>query len=162
MIQCKIDFNTSYNQFYISSDNGNLALRQGTGNWSKESYNSRLGVYENMLAIYTESYGHIKGELFLLCKENKDSDFSSYDHIVEGSLNVKSGFIQFLDCPNSQVELEMQVTPGKYRVRVFFSNLLGYDSDDEESDDFYIIEIWPNSHSEKKILKLFPREFPAL
>ena len=58
----KLDFYTQYNQFYIS-DGRNAILNPDTSDWSPESYQNRLALRENMLVIFTESYGHIKGEI---------------------------------------------------------------------------------------------------
>jgi len=152
-----LDFRTFYNQFYISDKGASFDEL----NLSDQDYNDRFAVYENMIVVYPESYGHIRGELFLLEKENKDYDLSIYHHIVEGGINVDSGIIQLLSCPSSEIGLEIQVSPGQYRVRVFFLNLAGYDSDEEESNDHYKIEIWRDDNIDKKLIKNFPRLYPA-
>jgi len=153
----KIDFHTFYNQFYISSDYGDKALVNIE--WSEEAYENRIGAYENMIVVYPESYGHIKGELLFLDNKNEEINFNSYDHIAEGALNVDSGHLQILDCPNSSVEMSFIVSPGIYRVRIYFSNMQGYDSDEEEHDDRCRIEIWPSLELGCKVLKKFPRKF---
>ncbi|MES2267588.1 MAG: hypothetical protein V4520_12560 [Bacteroidota bacterium] len=154
----KLDFSTQYNQFYITSDKGNAALFDGL-NWSDESYNDRLAAFENFLVVYPESYGHVNGELLILNSADETSDFTTYDHVVEGGLNVGSGSLQILDCPNSATELEVQLEPGLYRVRIYFSNMAGYDSDEKESDDKCRIEIWPGNDFQINVLKRFPRNF---
>jgi hypothetical protein len=89
---------------------------------------------------------------------NNQFDADLYDHIVEGGLKVDSGLIQFLDCPASSLQLEILVEPGNYRLRVHFLNMAGYDSDEEESNDYYKIEIWPDSNIERKVLKRYRRD----
>ncbi len=148
----KLDFHTSNNQFYISSD-----INATVGRWSEASYNDRMVAFNNIIVVFTESYGHIKGELNVLNSANTDTDYYVYDHIVEGGLKVESGIIQFLDCPFSAVQLEILLKPGNYKVRVYFLNMVGYDSDEEESDDFYKIEIWPDSNLASQVLKRLPR-----
>lgn len=152
----KIDFRTFYNQFYISTYNGNKALADL--DWSEESYEDRMGSYENMIVVYPESYGHIKGELFFLDTPNEDINFDNYDHIVESTLNIESGYLQVLGCPSSSVEMSFVVRPGLHSVRVYFSNMQGYDSDEEEHDDWCRIEIWPAFETGQRVLKRFPRK----
>jgi hypothetical protein len=80
-------------------------------------------------------------------------DYSQYDHIVEGGLNINSGILQVLDCPNSHVELEVKVTPGSYRVRIYSSNLASVEGD--AGDDYYLIEIWPDIYQVRTVLKQY-------
>ncbi|MEO6148834.1 MAG: hypothetical protein ABIP28_01680 [Mucilaginibacter sp.] len=148
-----LDFTTFYNQFYISSDGSQFM----SADWDDEAYNDRLVIYINTLVVFTESYGHIQGELDILESENTSIDYSLYDHIVEGGIKVNSGILQFLDCPNSSIELTINLIPGTYRVRIYFSNMAGYDSDEEESNDRTKIEIWPSTSMERKVLKRFLR-----
>ena len=150
----KFDFKTSYNTFFLTSDNGATIIL----NWAQDEdsgYSDRLIQAENLLAIRTESYGHIKGELIVSKTENKQIDYNKYDHIVEGGLDITSGNLEILDCPNTKVELELKVNPGKYRVRVYSSNLASADIDEDEGDDYYKIEIWPDSNMERKVLKQY-------
>lgn len=106
-----------------------------------------------MLVICTESYGHIKGELFELNEERKNIDWDKYDHIVDGSIDVKSGVIQILDCPNSAVAFEIKVNPGMYIIRIYFWNMTGYDTDEDEGSEYYTIELWPGEQIEKEYIK---------
>jgi hypothetical protein len=51
--------------------------------------------------------------------------------------------------------LEVKVKPGKYRVRIYSSNLAGGDMDEVEGKDYYKIEIWPDENMERKVLKRY-------
>lgn len=153
----KLDFETQYNQFYLSSDNGDAAL-SNVIDWTDQSYEDRLGAFENFLVIFSESYGHIKGDLLILKSEKESSNIKAFDHVVEGPLNITSGVLQILDCPGSFKQLEIPLTPGQYRVKVSFSNMAGYDSDEAESNDKCTIEIWPGNDLAVKVLKRFPRK----
>lgn len=150
----KLNFTTSYQQFYCADK-----LYQGnTGSdnfWTDESHNDRLAIEKDVLGIRTESYGAIKGELIILDKANSDIDFNLYDHVVEGGLEIKSGVLQILDSPNNSVELEVNITPGNYRVRVYSSNLSSVVDEDENGDDYYKIEIWKDDNKERKVLKRY-------
>lgn len=149
-------FRTFYNTFFITSDNGAVIIT----NWAidqKEGYNDRLLQSKNLLAVRTESYGLIKGEINVLESENKKASFYKYDHIVEAGIKVESGSLQILECPSSAINLDIKVKPGIYRVRVYFSNMVGYDSDEDKEDDYYKIEVWPDSNMERKVLKRYSK-----
>lgn len=150
----KIEFYTQYSQFYLTSDNAK-SLVVGN-NWDNESYEDRLKPLNNFLAVFTQCYGNVKGELIVLEKPNADIDYSKYDHIVEAGIAVESGILQVLDCPNSSIELEIKVKPDNYRVRIYSSNLASVIDDD--GDDYYKIEIWKSNDMERKVLKQYVRK----
>lgn len=76
--------------------------------WTDSANEDRLAIEDSILGVATESYGHIRGELTLLNNANDDVDLGLFDYVVEAGLDVKSGVIQILDCPNSIVELEIK------------------------------------------------------
>ena len=148
----KLNFSTSHHQFYIRDKSSSQDA--GDSNfWTDDATHSRLAVGEGILGVGLECYGPFKGELVLLGKKRDDIEYSQYDHIVEGSLNIKSGILQVLDCPNSNVELNVKVSPGSYRVRVYSLNLDSVEGD--AGNDYYIIEIWPGINTERKVLKQY-------
>ena len=150
-------FKTSYNHFYLY-DKGSFGNTGSDDFWTESALDDRLAIEEGILGIGTESYGPVKGELFLLEASNHEIRFEEYDHVVEASFAVNSEVVQILDCPNSSVELELPVKPGIYRVRIYSSNLASFDIDErDEGDDFYKIEIWPDVYVDRKVLKRFNR-----
>jgi len=150
----KLKFYTQYHQFYLIDKDS--PSDTGSDNfWSPEAYNCRLAIKDGVLGIGTGCYGNVKAELEILDNANDKFDSSKYDHIVEGGLELTSGVLQVTDCPNSKVELELNVVPGKYQVRVYSSNLDTVYIDDENGDDYYRIEIWPDDNMERKVLKVY-------
>jgi hypothetical protein len=113
----------------------------------------RMALEEGIIGVGTECYGPVKGEVKIVAFPDEIASANPYDHIVEGSLELKSGILQVLDCPNSSIELELHLKPGFYRVRVCSSNLFSVEGD--EGDDFYSIEIWPQELSGRKVLKRY-------
>src|ERR1700760_3608009 len=105
-----LDFITQYNQFYIS-DKTSSHNTDSDNFWTDEAFKNRLAVEDGILGIGTECYGHVKGELNILSGENRVVDFNEYDHIVEAGIKMGSGIIQVIDCPNSVVELEVEIAP---------------------------------------------------
>jgi hypothetical protein len=150
----KLDFYTSYNQFYLY-DKASPGNTDSDNFWTAEAYNDRLALEEGVLGIGTGCYGHVKGEIDILAKENGVIDTNQYDHIVEGGLELRSGILQVLDCPNSEIELEAKLKPGIYRVRIYSSNLISTDIDENEGNDYYKIEIWPDTSMQRKVLKRY-------
>lgn len=147
-----LDFYTGYNTFFISSDNG-AAIK---GNWlggQNINNNNRLLHANNLLGVRTASYGHIKGELVLLSNSNNPIAYGKYDHIVECGVSADSGLIQILECPGSQVVFEIKVKAGLYRIRIYMIGINSADIDEDEGNDRYIIEIWPDTNIELKVLK---------
>jgi hypothetical protein len=149
-----LNFQTQYNQFYLY-DKGSAGKTDSKNFWTQDAFADKLAMEKGILGVGIYSYGHVKGELCILMKPPQAIAYDRYDHIVEGGLEIKSGVLQVLDCPNSKVELEVKVKPGKYRVRIYSSNLAGGDMDEVEGKDYYKIEIWPDENMERKVLKRY-------
>ncbi|MEQ8470516.1 MAG: hypothetical protein RIC35_04990 [Marinoscillum sp.] len=150
MMKHNLSFYTAYNQFYIRDKDSNGDTGSPTF-WSQEAFKDRLAEGDGLLGVSTESYGFINGYLYLLEKPKDLTELDVFDHVVEASVQIKSGVLQIIDCPNSSVELEIKLSPGVYRVRIY-SLGLGTDEDDE-GDDSYIIELWPDSKQNRKVIK---------
>ena len=149
------NFYTSYHQFYIS-DYDSAKKTDSKDFWNEQTYKSRLATEKGIVGILTKSYGHIVGELEILEKERVILDTDLYDHIVESGIEVKSGILQILDCPNSNVEGEIKIVPGVYKIRVYSTNLKILEGEDEdEGNDFYKIEIWKEGNPNNKIIKSY-------
>lgn len=148
----KLSFNTQYNQFYIR-DKSSPGRTDSEMFWTDEAYKERLAIEEGIVGVGTECYGHVRAEIILLDKKLAYDANKTYDHVVEGGLEIKSDVLQILDCPNSNVEKEFKIRPGRYRVRVYSSNLASVDDDEEKGQDYYKIEIWPDGDIKRKVLK---------
>lgn len=146
-----LDFYTQYSQFYLA-DKFSEKNTQGDF-WNENAHGDRLAINEGIIGVGTECYGPIKGELNILKGRNITVDFAKYDHVVEGSIEIKSGTLQILDCPNSEIQLEIKLSPGWHTVRISSENLNSVDGD--EGDDYYMIEIWPEAKIERNVLKRF-------
>lgn len=148
----ELDFDTSYNQFFIVNKEGKSDT-DSTDFWTAEAFEARMAIGEGLVGIGTQCYGPVKASLIIQTQPNDNFELDAYDHIVEGSLKIHSGVLQVLDCPNSSVELEVKVPPGNYRVRVYSSNLASVNGD--EGDDFYQLEVWPDTLTERKVIKKY-------
>lgn len=151
----KIDFYTQYSGFYLTSDSGEIALTPGTFDWSDAEDKGRLIEVKNTLIVKTGSYGHIRGEICFLAVKKQEINYAKYDHIVESGLDVHSGTLQILDCPSAQIVFEKKIKPGVYGIRIYSSGLKISDFGEQDGDDRYLIEIWPDSTVKWKVLKQY-------
>tara|TARA_Y100000815_G_C13306913_1_gene486846 strand:+ start:750 stop:1397 length:648 start_codon:yes stop_codon:yes gene_type:complete len=155
VMKYNINFYTQYNQFYIE-DKGSNGDTGSVEFWSEEAFLSKMALDKGIIGVGTQSYGNIRGEIMILDKPTTDINFDLYDHIVEGGINIESGELQILDCPNSHVELSFKIDPGKYRIRVYGSNFNSVEQTDlahDSDNDFYKIEIWKSEDMQRKVLK---------
>jgi hypothetical protein len=151
----KFNFYTEYHQFYLEDKEKKEEINSSNF-WSEEASNSKLAMAHGIIGINTHSYGNIKGDIEILDKPKENINYELYDHIVEGGINIESGELQILDCPTSQVEISLKVSPGKYRIRVYGSNFTSVKEADLANDtdnDYYKIEIWKSENMERKVLK---------
>lgn len=144
-----LDFYTQYNQFHIVDQL--FPVNTDGDFWSESAYADRLAVNEGILGVRSECYGPIKGEINIIEMANNAYDSSDYDHIVEASIEIKSGVLEVQDCPASSVQLAISLTAGFYTVRIYSSNLDSVDGD--EGEDYYKIEIWPENKKLRQVLK---------
>jgi hypothetical protein len=148
----KFSFSSSHHQFYICDKASPLE----TGDddfWTTEAFDSKLAVGKGMLGVKTASYSRCRGELIVLDGKNDNTDYGQYDHIVEGCLQVSSGILQLLDCSGRKVQLQINIDPGAYRVRIYSSNFASVI--DEDGDDLYRIEVWPSEQLDRLVLKQY-------
>lgn len=155
IMKYKFDFHTQYRSFYLTSDNTEEASRPEVLAVSRQVDNGRLIAVKNTLIITTGSYGHIRGEIRILNKRNEIVNYDTYDHIIEASIEVNSGKLQILNCPFSDIEFEKKIKPGVYGVRVYSSGLSTSNFDEEEGNDRYLIEIWPDNTVKRRVLKQY-------
>jgi len=147
-------FTSSYCQFYIC-DKDSPRATDSNDFWTEEAQDSRLAVEEGILGIGTESYTYINAEISILAQCPDSTDLEKYDHVVEASLKISSGIIQVLNCPDSTLEFEKQIIPGDYRVQVRSQGLETVEDEFEEADDKYLVLIWSEIYSSRKIVKKY-------
>jgi hypothetical protein len=58
-----------------------------------------------------------------------------------------------LDCPNSEIEIEVEIENGAYRIRVYSLNL--ETAFDENPSDYYKIEMWKEINSKRNVLQRY-------
>ena len=150
MTSYTLNFYTTHHQFYLT-DKLSPFKTDSDDFWTKDASEDKMAIEEGVIGVGTECYGPVKGEMYLLDSKSNVEDFSLYDHVVEGSIDVKSGILQIFPCSSNEPVLEMKLNPGTYRVRVYSTGLETVEFD--EGDDFYKIEIWHQEYIARTVLK---------
>ncbi|WIX79248.1 hypothetical protein QRX50_00055 [Amycolatopsis carbonis] len=97
-------------------------------------------------------------------------DSTDFDHVVEGSVEVRSGCLVVMGCTDFEPDaVRFAVPAGALRVRVGKSNLevagrLGIDSDEDPATMEHIrAQVWPAATAPLLVLKRWPaaRTYPA-
>jgi hypothetical protein len=149
-----LKFTSSHCQFYIC-DKDSTRATDSNDFWTDEAHINRLAVEEGIIGVGTESYTYIKAEISILAQRPASTDLEKYDHVVEASLKIHSGVIQVLNCPDSTLEFEKQIIPGDYRVQVRSLGLETVKDEFEEADDKYLILVWPETYSPRRVVKQY-------
>jgi hypothetical protein len=144
-----LDFYTFHSQFFLMDKGATVDPYQEM--WSEKAFNDRLAVLPGWLSIGTGCYGPVKGIMRLHDNEPDMKDVNSFDHIVEGSMTIKSGVIELIPCTANKAEYVFNVNPGDYRIRILSAGLDTVKGD--EGDDFYQIDIWPSHFKNSEVLK---------
>lgn len=146
----RFNFLTSHHQFYVV-DKVSPFRTDAENFWTNEASDDKLAVEEGLLGVGIESYGTAKGDLQVFEFANDEIDFNTYDHIVEGSLTLRSGVLQIFGCLDETPILELLLPPEIYRVRIYAANLdsVKYDN----GDDYYKIRMWPGEYKNREVLK---------
>ena len=149
----ELNFTTEYHQFYLEDEHpeGNAGTESF---WSSQAFADKLAEAKGILGVGVENdEGIVKCTLEVLYKSSEIDRFENYSHVVESSLNLKSGKLLVISCPIPQVELSINVEPSTYRVRVYSHNLeTAYN---ENPKDAYQIEMWKEEYSNRVVLKRY-------
>ena len=147
-----LDFATAYRQFYLF-DKGIEGATDAPKFWSKIALDSGLALEKGVIGVGIAAYSRVRLTIEVLDNEPLTSNFDSWDRITEGSTKIKTGYLQILDCPNSEVQLEIALEKNAYRVRVYGANFRSVVGDN--GDDFYRIELWKAPYQRRSVLKKY-------
>jgi hypothetical protein len=85
---------------------------------------------------------------------HQDPDMEDADHVVQCNIEIPSGKLMITGCiTDPEDTIKIDVTPGHYGVRVFWSNLEKTDELGFEGDDHYLVQLWPDTYFDDVILK---------
>ena len=149
----ELKFITGYGQFYIADKNA----KGNTGSekfWTDEAFADRLAIEDGIVGVgIANDEGIVNCEFEILDSESLIKDFGEFDHVAEASIHIHSGTLQVLDCPHSEIEIEIEIENGEYRMRIYSLNL--ETAFNENPNDYYKIEMWKEINSKRNVLKRY-------
>lgn len=139
-----------YYQFYLQDEH----MEEDTpDDWGEQLTTRMIAISPGIIGISTARNMTVPIRIDLL-KTRPDNDFASWDHVAEASLEISSGQfalagpIDYL--PDAK---RFPVTPGSYRVRIYYGGLGTISENGREGEDHYSIVLWPDEYAEPEILK---------
>lgn len=88
--------------------------------------------------------------------QEEEPDLYDFDHAGQGNLDIPSGKLLIHGCTMAHDDATtIEVKPGNYGVRIFWSNLDKTDTLGFEGDDQYLIQMWPDTHFDEVTLKFW-------
>ena len=142
-----------YHQFYVEDAQTDLAQSAAPEFWSQEAFERGLAIARDMIAVGTARYGNVQVEVEISDAE-PDANVYAWDQVNECSIELHSGTLLVRGCTQEAESAQrFEVTPGTYRVRVFYGNLDTDDTDAEEGDDRYRVVLWPGEAIAPRVLK---------
>ena len=139
-----------YFQFYLQDEaaDGNLGDA-----WDKIATERMFAVADGTVGIGTVRNMDVPVTLELL-EVAPSREFTTFDHVVEGSLAVATGTIVVAGCTDYFPDAaRFSLEPGTYRVRLSSSGLGTLSTDGLEGKDHYLVQLWLDSPVEPTVLK---------
>jgi len=129
-----------YFQFYLQDETLNSDLGDS---WTEEALDNLLVVTPEVVGVGTVRNMTVPVEVVVETTAPNE-DLTSYDKVNECSLELPSGRLvisggsdYFPDAPR------ITVSPGTYRVRVYYKNLNKISPDGLQGEDTYKVVLWP-------------------
>lgn len=148
MPEYHFDIFADYFQIYLEDerfDGGRMDLHE-------EDYENLFAVGDRMIMMGTARNMDVPVTVEVRDDAPSD-DFENWDHVNEGSIEIPSGclVIGFWDDPDTTPHISL--TPGWYRVRIYYGDLDKLSEDGLDGDDHYKIVLWSAAFAEPQILK---------
>ena len=153
MLVKKYNFNlfADYFQFYLQDKKANLDLSSEI--WTQQNVEDLPVVLPNIINVGTVRNMTVPVAVEIHDIESKEN-FNSWEHITECSIEIPSGNFVVAGCSDYFHEAaRIKVTPGIYRVRIFYGALDTLSEDGLAGDDHYKIALWNGKHIERQVIK---------
>jgi hypothetical protein len=131
-----------YFQFYLQDETLNCDLGES---WTEDALNNLIAVTPEVVGIGTVRNMTVPVVINIIAT-SPEEDLAQYDKVNECSIELPSGRLvisggseYFLDAPR------ITVTPGIYRVRVYYKNLNKISPDGLDGEDEYKVVLWPQA-----------------
>jgi len=150
LISYTLNLFADYHQFYLQDEQ---AETDTPDDWGKQLTTQMIAVDPGIVGIGTARNLTVPVRVDLL-DTRPDDDFDGWDHVAEASLDASSGQIVIAGCVDYFPEAKrLPVSPGIYRVRVYYGGLNILSEDDSDGEDHYHVVLWPEKHLSPEVLK---------
>jgi hypothetical protein len=149
-ISCTFEVFADYHQFYLQDEQ---APADTPDDWGDQLTTQMIAVAPGIIGVGTARNMTVPVQVTLRGQQ-PDDDFASWDHVAEASLEINSGHMVIAGGSDYLPEARrLTLTPGWYRVRVYYGGLDGISPDGLEGEDQYSVVIWPGAYRPTAILK---------
>jgi len=146
----EINLFADYFQFYLQDEFADGDLSDA---WNPLAVQRMFAVSNGVVGIGTVRNMDVPVKLELLDSEPA-LDLGNFDHVVEGSLHIKSGPLVVAGCTDYFPDAaRFELSPSTYRVRLSASGLGSLSEDGLNGHDHYRVQLWQAPHIEPAVLK---------
>ena len=148
MIRRSLSVFADYFQFYLWDAGMNPRAPE---HYAPPDLKRRLKTGPNVVAILTARNMDVPVTVEIVEAE-PSLDLAAWDHVAEASLRLPTGHLQLHECTGGAVA-DFDITPGRYRIRLYQGGLDSIDNMGLEGNDRYHLVLWPAPHAEVRVLK---------
>lgn len=149
-----------YRQFYLQDEgpweSADDLATEGDMLWVGAAAENRLDVRPGVIFVATKTTGYVRVRIGVSAAQ-PDDDTESHDHVVEASLECRSGNLEVLE--ETAVLGRLAVVPATYRTRVAWDGLdAAPESNLDERDnppETIRIDLWPAPRIEPRVVKWY-------
>ena len=146
----RLELFADYFQFYLQDESAEGDLG---GAWDPSATERRLAVAPGVVGIGTARNMEVPVTLEFL-DAAPPNDLAAFDHVAEGSLSLSTGTLVVAGCTDYLPDAaRFPLGPGTYRLRLSCAGLGTLSADGLEGEDHYLVQLWPDSPIEARVLK---------
>lgn len=139
-----------YHQFFLIDENDDHLVPEDISN---EDIERRMIPARGVVTIFTARNMTVPVTIEVHSSEPA-VDLTLWDHVVEGSLEVKSGKVVVMGCTDYYPDSpRVRCSRGWQRVRAHYGDLESLSDDGLDGADHYMIQLWPAPKGELVLLK---------
>lgn len=139
-----------YFQFYLQDESASGDLSQC---WTSEAVDRLLALAPGTIGVGTVRNMEVPVVVEIGDGDPTD-DLSAWDQVNECSIDVPSGRLVIAGCTDYFPDAtRIELSPGTYRVRIYYGNLASLSDDGAEGDGHYRIFLWAATHVPLKVVK---------
>lgn len=144
-----------YFQFYIEDEN---SLIDTSVVWIELAFKDFMAVAPGFIAIATVRNMDVPVEVEVIDSELPEN-LDKWDHVTECSLSIPSGRLVIRGCTDYYPDAErIHLTPGNYRIRIYYGGLDTVSVNNLEGNDHYRIVMWQGEYLSPGVVKRYPRK----